>query len=78
LLAGVFGEFCFTAAGGALTRPNPEVTPQVTPQVEKVLTVRTFESAQIEPNFFEHPRPTGANGHEVALTLDIFRRKLVR
>jgi hypothetical protein len=55
-----------------------QVTPQVTPQVEKVLTVRTFESAQIEPNFFERPRPTGANGHEVALTLDIFRRKLVR
>jgi hypothetical protein len=24
-----------------------QVTPQVTPQVEKVLTVRTFESAQI-------------------------------
>jgi hypothetical protein len=67
-----------TAAGCALTRPNPEVTPQVTPQVEKVLTVRTFESAQIESNFFEHPRPTGANGHEVVLTLDIFRRKLVR
>jgi hypothetical protein len=55
-----------------------QVTPQVTPQVEKVLTVRTFESAQIESNFFEHPRPTGANGHEVVLTLDIFRRKLVR
>ena len=55
-----------------------QVTPQVTPQVEKVLTVRTFESAQIEPNFFKRPRPTGANGHEVALTLDIFRRKLVR
>jgi hypothetical protein len=55
-----------------------QVTPQVTPQVKKVLTVRKFESVQIEPNFFEHPRPTGANGHEVALTLDIFRRKLVR
>jgi hypothetical protein len=55
-----------------------QVTPQVTPQVEKVLTVRTFESAQIKPNFFERPRPTGANEHEVALTLDIFRRKLVR
>jgi hypothetical protein len=53
-------------------------TPQVTPQVKKVLTVRKFESVQIEPNFFERPRPTGSNGHEVALTLDIFRRKLVR
>ena len=61
-----------------LMRPSVQVTPQVTPQVEKVLTERTFESAQIEPNFFERPRPTGANGHEVALTLDIFRRKLVR
>jgi hypothetical protein len=78
LLAGVLGESFFTAAGCALTRPNPEVTPQVTPQVKKVLTVRKFESVQIEPNFFERPRPTGANGHEVALTLDIFRRKLVR
>jgi hypothetical protein len=29
LLAGVLGEFCLTAAGCALTRPNPEVTPQV-------------------------------------------------
>jgi len=55
-----------------------QVTPQVTPQVEKALTVRKFESVQIEPNFFEHPRPTGANGHEAALTLDTFRRKLVR
>jgi len=54
-----------------------QVTPQVTMQVEKALTVRKFESVQIDPNFFERLRPTGANGHEVALTLDIFRRKLV-
>ena len=54
-----------------------QVTPQVTMQVEKALTVRKFKSVQIDPNFFERLRPTGANGHEVALTLDIFRRKLV-
>jgi hypothetical protein len=29
LLAGLLGESCLTAAGCALRRPNPEVTPQV-------------------------------------------------
>ena len=46
-----------------------QVTPQVTMQLEKKVIAR---------NFFECQRPTGAHGHEVALTLDIFRRKLVR
>ena len=55
-----------------------QVTPQVTPQVERVLPVLKFESVQIDPNFFERPCQNGAGSHEVALTLDIFRRKLVR